>query len=109
PRRRTEWRNAGVYSAFLISLFAEMFGVPLTIYLIAPALGLPATTFGINESHLWALALDRPALRPLPLVGGLGLLMAGWATVYRGRARRDMSGIYRWLRHRQYVGLILIV
>ena len=28
PRRRMEWRNAGLYSAFLISLFTEMFGVP---------------------------------------------------------------------------------
>src|SRR5713101_3703630 len=33
PRRRAEWRNAGLYSAFLLSLFTEMFGLPLTIYL----------------------------------------------------------------------------
>jgi methanethiol S-methyltransferase len=122
PRRRTEWRNAGVYSAFLISLFAEMFGVPLTIYLIAPALGLPATTFGMNESHLWAFALDHLGWLPLRwgvffvmavstilIVAGLVLLMAGWATVYRGRAGLVMSGIYRWLRHPQYLGLILMV
>ena len=49
PRGRAEWRNAGMYSAFLISLFVEMFGVPLTIFLMAPFLGAPALEFGLNE------------------------------------------------------------
>ena len=122
PRRRAEWRTAGVYSAFLISLFAEMFGVPLTIYLLAPALGLPVTAFGMNESHLWAFALDRLGVLPLRwgvflvmaistvlIAAGLGLLAGGWATVYRGRGGLVTGGIYRWVRHPQYLGLILVV
>jgi len=35
--------------------------------------------------------------------------MAGWAAVYRGRDGLVTGGIYRWLRHPQYLGLILIV
>lgn len=122
PRRRREWRNAGIYAAFLISLFTEMFGIPLTIYLVAPSLGLSSWGFGMNESHLWAFALERLGLLPLDLgvylvmavsvgliVVGVSLLAIGWATVYRGRGTLVTKGIYRYLRHPQYLGLIQIV
>lgn len=122
PRRRGEWRNAGLYVAFVISLFTEMYGIPLTIYLLAPVLGLPDWAFGMNESHLWAFALDRLGVMPIHMavylvmavsmvfiVTGVGLLAVGWATVHRGRGVVVTGGIYRLLRHPQYLGLILVV
>lgn len=122
PRRRGEWRNAGLYVAFLISLFTEMFGIPLTIYLVAPLLGFPPVAFGMNESHLWAFALDRLGLMPIHvavylvmvvsmalIAAGVGLLAVGWATVHRSQEGLVTGGIYRRIRHPQYLGLILVV
>ena len=99
-----------------------MFGVPLTIYLLAPVLGLPAWAFGMNESHLWAFTLDRLGLLRLEtgvylvmlvsvalIAVGMTLIAVGWATVYRGREQLVARGIYWYLRHPQYLGLILII
>lgn len=122
PRRRAEWENAGLATAFLISLFAEMFGLPLTIYLLAPALKVSPGAFGLEESHLWAYLLDRLGLVPLAwgvyavmvtsvhlIVAGVSLVALGWHRVYQGRGRLVTDGIYGRLRHPQYLGLILVV
>lgn len=122
PRGPAEWRNAGVYSAFLISLFVEMFGLPLTIYLLAPLLDRPAFAFGLNESHLWAYLLDRAHVMPLAwgvhfvmivsvalITVGVALVSIGWAQVFRSRYQLVTTGLYRIARHPQYLGLMLIV
>jgi protein-S-isoprenylcysteine O-methyltransferase Ste14 len=122
PRDGVQWRNAGVYSAFLISLFVEMFGIPLTLFAIAPLLDLRVLDFGMNESHLWAYLLDRAGLVPLAsgvdlvmtvsmglIAAGLALVATGWAQVFGARYELHTSGIYRVVRHPQYLGLILVV
>lgn len=122
PRGGMQWRNAGVYSAFLISLFVEMFGIPLTLFVVAPLFDLRVFDFGLNESHLWAYLLDQAGLVPIAwgvylvmtvsmalIAVGLAFIAVGWAQVFGARYELRTSGIYRFVRHPQYLGLILVI
>jgi methanethiol S-methyltransferase len=122
PRRPKEWKGARLTAAFFISLFTEMFGIPLTIYLLAPALGVDPKLFGMYESHLWAYLLSRTGIMSLEngvalvmilssgiIILGFILLAMGWKKVYQGGSVLVTNGLYARLRHPQYVGLILLV
>lgn len=118
PARRCEWRSLGVFSAFVVALYVEMYGFPLTIYVLTALLGqLPVPEpFAHMSGNLWAtLVLDQRMAGPLMLVGGLmsvaGAVIVGvaWKWVYRAQGTLVTAGPYAVVRHPQYSALFLVI
>jgi protein-S-isoprenylcysteine O-methyltransferase Ste14 len=123
PITRRDWRSFGAFSAFIVALFAEMYGFPLTIYLFSGWLGSRAPGVDLlshDAGHLWhtlfgtrgdphfdVFHLGSYAL----LAGGFWLLAAAWPVLYRAQRERRLAitGPYARIRHPQYAGFILIL
>ncbi len=119
PLRRREWRSFGVYSAFIVALFTEIYGFPLTIYILTSLLGsrYPALNpFSHASGHLWLTLLGGGAtmLTAIHVVsnglmfGGLFIIHRGWRQIHLAQGELVTDGPYRWVRHPQYSGLFLI-
>ena len=123
PKTARDWRSFGAFSAFLVALFTEMYGFPLTIYLLSGWLtsAYPGVNWLAHDSgHLLEMLLGwrgNPHFGPFHLlstvliVSGFWLLSAAWKVLYAAQRVRGlaMTGPYARIRHPQYVGFVLIM
>ena len=114
PKTWREWAGAGVVQAFIIALYAEMYGFPLTIYLLARFIGLDR---GDLQANLWStlLGVGPTGMAVAMLLGytlvatGIGIVIQGWRELYRARREDRLAddGLYALVRHPQYTGLFM--
>jgi len=123
PQTKRDWRSFGAISAFLVALFTEMYGFPLTIYLLSG--WLQSRYPGINwfshdAGHLLEMLFgwkSNPHFGPFHLLsfafigGGFWLLSAAWRVLYAAQKNRTLAtgGPYAYIRHPQYAGFVLIM
>ena len=123
PQTKRDWRSFSAFSAFIVALFAEMYGFPLTIYLLS---GWLQTRFpGIDWfSHDAGHLLEEmfgwktnPHFGPFHIAsfvfigGGFMLISSGWKALHEAQQRHGLvtTGLYARIRHPQYVGFIAVM
>ena len=123
PQTKRDWRSFGAFSAFLVALFTEMYGFPLTIYLLSGWLQsrYPGVDwFSHDGGHLLEEMFGwrtNPHFGPFHILsfvfigGGFVLISAGWKVLYEAQRRRTLAttGVYSYVRHPQYDGFILVM
>ncbi len=122
PKTKRDWRALGGFSAFVVALFTEMYGYPLTVYLLTgPLSGLvPGVDLSHNAGHLWVDLIGwkgDPHLSPFHLAsyafigGGFWLIASAWKVLFSAQRADKLAteGAYARIRHPQYLGLILIM
>ena len=123
PQTARDWRTFGAFAAFVIALFVEMYGFPLSIYLMSGWLQTKYPTLDLmshNSGHLWSTLLGEkgdPHFGPLHIASyvflgfGFYLLSSAWNVLYHAQRRNALatSGPYARIRHPQYVAFVLIL
>lgn len=123
PQNKRDWKSLGAFSAFIVALFTEMYGYPLTIYLlsgwlseVAPGIDilshdaghLLTTVFGLEGNpHFGVLHIVSNIL----VIAGFLIISAGWRVLHAAHQDGTLArtGPYAWVRHPQYAGFMLVM
>ena len=123
PQTKRDWRSFSAFSAFIVALFVEMYGFPLTIYLFSGWLTTkyPGVDFFSHEKgHLLHTIFGfegNAHFDPLHLASfvfiGLGFIMLSkaWSVLYKAQkaGKLAVTGLYAKVRHPQYIGFVAIM
>ena len=123
PATARDWRTFGAFAAFIVALFVEMYGFPLSIYLMSGWLQSKYPNLDLlshNTGHLWSTLLGEkgdPHFGPLHIAsygllgGGFYLLSGAWNVLHHAQRRNELAtaGPYARIRHPQYVAFVLIL
>ena len=123
PNTPRDWRSFSAFSAFIVALFTEMYGFPLTIYFLSGWLQTwfpNIDWFSHDAGHLLEMLIGwkaNPHFGPFHLLsfafigGGFFLISSVWSVLYAAQKKRALAttGPYAYVRHPQYAGFIMVM
>lgn len=123
PKTKRDWRSFGAFSAFIVALFTEMYGFPLTIYLFSGVLSkyFPNVDWLThNNGHLWETLLGMKGdphfnilhiASNLIILAGFLIIASAWRVLYKSQQDHTLAvtGAYSHVRHPQYIGFIAVM
>lgn len=114
--KKMDRKPRGAYIAFIIAFALEMHGIPFSMYLISWIVG-----HNLPEGILWGhtlvtyIGFTGMYINIGCAVVALALILNGWYNIYKkywsretGKGSLVTSGIYKYIRHPQYTGLLLL-
>jgi len=114
--KKSQRKPASVYGAFVLALALEMFGLPLSMYVLTWIFGktLPDGILWGHTLVQW-IGLSGTTVAAVCYLTAAILIILGWRRIYRqywskeeGTGQLVTTGIYRYIRHPQYTGFLLM-
>jgi len=114
--KKMDKKPATAYMAFVLAFAIEMHGIPLSMYTISALIGkqLP---YGVMWGHTLFDQIGYTGMYISIILSLMALVLIsnGWYHIYHkywsadeGKGRVVKTGVYRYIRHPQYTGFLLI-
>lgn len=114
--KKMDKKPRGTYFAFVVAFAIEMHGIPFSMYLISWIFGKT-----LPEGILWGHTLfDSIGYLGMYIniafaITALIMIVSGWRNIHKnywskdhGEGKLVKTGIYKYIRHPQYAGLLLL-